>query len=90
MPSEPDATPTMDETRQRRPPPIFSTLVLVVLVVAFFAYDGMQWIGNLPGDIRAQQGDTRISIPFTSGVALAIALAFVLQVLQRWLFRDPD
>ena len=80
----------MADQRPRRPAPIFLTLVLCALLAVFFAYDGPQWIGQLPGDIRAERGETRIFIPFTSGVAIALALALVLQVLQRWMFRDPE
>jgi uncharacterized protein HemY len=41
----------------------------------------LSWLGNLPGDIRIDSGNTRIFIPITSMVLVSVALNVLL-----WLF----
>lgn len=44
------------------------------------------WLGNLPGDIRWERGNTRIYIPLGTMLLLSLVLTIVLNVLVR-LFR---
>ena len=55
---------------------------LLLLVGGLLAWTGaLSWLGNLPGDIRIDSGNTRIFIPITSMVLVSVALNLLL-----WLF----
>ena len=55
---------------------------LLLLAGGLLAWTGaLSWLGNLPGDIRIDSGNTRVFIPITSMVLVSVALNVVL-----WLF----
>lgn len=52
---------------------------LLLLVGGLLAWTGaLSWLGNLPGDIRIDSGNTRIFIPITSMVLVSVALNLLL------------
>jgi hypothetical protein len=55
---------------------------LLLLVGGLLAWTGaLSWLGNLPGDIQVESGNTRIFIPITSMLLVSVALNVIL-----WLF----
>jgi len=56
-------------------------LVVVGIVWHFFG-DKLSWIGNLPGDIKIDNGNTKIFFPITTMILFSVVLSFFM-----WLFR---
>jgi hypothetical protein len=48
-----------------------------------FAPWTLSWFGRLPGDIRIDNGSTRIFIPFTSMLIVSVVLSVIVSVLRR-------
>lgn len=58
-----------------------------VVVIGLLVWSGaLSWFGRLPGDIRTEQGSTRLYLPITSSIVASIVLTVVVNVLVR-LFR---
>ncbi len=50
---------------------------------------GLDRLGNLPGDIRWQSADGRVScfVPIVSMIVISVILTIVLNIVVRWLNR---
>ncbi len=57
----------------------------VVLVIAGLAYKAglLNWLGNLPGDLRLGDENRRVYIPITTMIVLSIALSLLLSLWRR-------
>ena len=60
-------------------------LVVVGLIWNFFPR-AINWFGNLPGDIKIQNENSSVFIPFTSMILLSIGFSVVLN-LAGWVMR---
>ncbi len=60
-------------------------LVILGLVWNYFP-KAITWFGNLPGDIKIQNENSRVFIPFTSMIVVSISLSIVLN-LASWVMR---
>ena len=64
-------------------------LVIIGLVIAFvglmilIAVRLFPWLGDLPGDIRIETGDTRIYIPLATMILVSIVATILLNVVIR-------
>jgi len=59
------------------------TLIIVGLVWHFFG-DKLSWIGNLPGDIKIDNGNTKIFFPITTMILLSIVASVVMWLVRRF------
>lgn len=57
-------------------------LLLAGLLVFLFG-DKLSWLGNLPGDLRFGQGNTRVYIPLATMIILSIVLTLVINLLRK-------
>jgi uncharacterized protein HemY len=60
--------------------------LLLVLggILVYFFYDKLQWLGNLPGDIRLKGDNYRIFIPITTMLILSLLISIVLYFIRRF------
>ena len=58
-------------------------LILAALVYHFFG-DKLGWIGNLPGDIRIDKGNTKIFFPITTMILFSIVLSVLMNFIKRF------
>ena len=58
-------------------------LVLVGTLVYFF-WDKLNWLGKLPGDIRYENGNTKIYFPVATMILLSLLLNLVLYLIKRF------
>ena len=58
---------------------------VIVLIGALlqFAPQTLNWFGRLPGDIRIENGNTRVFIPITSMLIVSIVLTILVNVFRR-------
>lgn len=55
-----------------------------VAVIGVLAWTGaLSWFGRLPGDIRIENGSTRVYIPITSMILTSIVLSVLLALIRR-------
>jgi len=59
------------------------TLILVGIIWHFFG-DKLSWIGNLPGDIKIDNGNTKIFFPITTMILLSVLLSFIMWLIRRF------
>lgn len=56
--------------------------VVLILAGLAFKFGLLDWFGNLPGDIKYEQEQTRLYFPVTSMLAVSIVFSLLL-----WWFR---
>lgn len=61
--------------------------VLVLGALIRFVPGLFGWFGNLPGDIRIENENSRVFIPITSMILISVGLTVVVNVVAS-LFRD--
>ncbi|WP_236979589.1 DUF2905 domain-containing protein [Membranihabitans maritimus] len=60
--------------------------VLIIAVGALIYFTGFRWIswfGNLPGDIRIENENSRFYFPIVSMILVSIILSVVMKVLNK-------
>ncbi|MEE4162079.1 MAG: DUF2905 domain-containing protein [Woeseiaceae bacterium] len=62
---------------------IAGAVILVVGALLHFAPQTLSWFGRLPGDIRIDNGNTKIFLPITSMLVISIFLTIVVNVFRR-------
>jgi hypothetical protein len=62
---------------------IAGAVALVIGALLQFAPQTLSWFGRLPGDIRIDNGDTKIFIPITSMLVISIVLTIVVNLFRR-------
>lgn len=59
----------------------------VVLVIAgliiWFLGDKLNWLGNLPGDIRIERENIRFYFPVTTMIVVSVILSLLLWLLRK-------
>ncbi len=57
---------------------------VVLIIIGILVWSGaISWLGNLPGDIRIERGNTRIYIPITSMLIVSAVLTLLFQLIKR-------
>jgi uncharacterized protein HemY len=59
---------------------------LAVVAVGLLAATGaLSWLGRLPGDIRIDNGHTKVFIPITSMVIVSVVVTIIVNLVRRFL-----
>jgi len=64
---------------------ILITLGLVLIIgglVFYFFGDKLKWIGNLPGDIKIDRGNTKIYFPITTMILLSVLVNVIFRLMN--------
>lgn len=62
---------------------IGSAIVLVGVII-YFMGNKMDWIGNLPGDIRIEKENFRFYFPLTTLLIFTLVLNFVIYIFRQF------
>ena len=63
---------------------IFAGTALLCIGIAMTYFPWLiNWFGRLPGDIRAQHGNTKVFFPLTSMIVLSLVLTLVIHFFRR-------
>lgn len=54
--------------------------ILLIGVLIYFFHDKLNWIGNLPGDIKIERPDFKLYIPITTMILLSIVIAILMRI----------
>lgn len=57
-------------------------IVVAGLIIMLFG-NKLSWIGNLPGDIRIERGNTRFYFPVVTMILVSIILTVLFRLFQR-------
>ncbi|KPM46954.1 DUF2905 domain-containing protein [Jiulongibacter sediminis] len=64
---------------------IIGGLILIVVgSLVYFLCDKLNWLGKLPGDIRYENGNTKIYFPVATMILLSLLLNLVLYLIKRF------
>ncbi len=62
---------------------VAGAVIFLIGALLQFAPQTLTWFGRLPGDIRIENGSTRVFIPITSMLIVSIVLTILVNVLRR-------
>ena len=63
---------------------IVAGVILVIAgVIVYFFHDKLNWIGNLPGDIKIERENFRFYFPITTMILASILINLIIR-LFRW------
>jgi hypothetical protein len=64
---------------------ILSGLLLFFIgLLIYFSHNKLNWIGNLPGDLKIERPGFRLYIPFTTMILFSILISLVIRIWS-WL-----
>jgi hypothetical protein len=59
---------------------IAGILILFIGILIYFFHNKLNWIGNLPGDIRIERPGFRLYIPITTMILFSIILTLLMRI----------
>jgi len=59
-------------------------LIFIIGILIYFFHDKLNWIGNLPGDLRIERPGFRLYIPFTTMILFSILISMIIRIWS-WL-----
>lgn len=59
--------------------------LVLVLVGALVWTGALGWFGRLPGDVRIENGSTRVYVPIVSMLLLSALLSLLASIVRRFL-----
>jgi hypothetical protein len=60
---------------------ILSGLLLFFIgLLIYFSHNKLNWIGNLPGDLKIERPGFRLYIPFTTMILFCILISLVIRI----------
>ncbi len=63
---------------------IFAGIILIIAgVIVYFAGNKLNWIGNLPGDIRVEKENFKFYFPITTMILLSIVVSFIIWIIRK-------
>jgi hypothetical protein len=62
---------------------LFGGIIVLIGVLVRFAPGMFGWFGNLPGDIRIENENSRVFIPIGSMIVVSLGLTLVINAV-RW------
>ena len=63
---------------------IIGVIIVVIGLLVWLAGDKLNWLGNLPGDIRVERRNFRFYMPITTMILLSVLLSLLLWVIRRF------
>ncbi|WNB17587.1 DUF2905 domain-containing protein [Marivirga arenosa] len=64
---------------------IIGGLIILVGILIYFFHDKLQWLGNLPGDIRIERENFRFYFPLTTMLLASLVISILIR-LYRYFF----
>lgn len=65
--------------------PLIVGLGAAIVIVGLLVMTGaLGWVGRLPGDIRIENGNTRVYFPIVTMIVVSVVLSLLLAVARRF------
>ena len=62
---------------------LFGAILLVVGAIVYFFSDKLKWFGRLPGDIRIEEGNTKVYIPIVTMIIVSVILTILINLFRK-------
>jgi hypothetical protein len=62
---------------------IAGSVILFAGIVIYFFHDKLNWIGNLPGDIKIERENFRFYFPLTTMILVSLLINLLIKIF-RW------
>ncbi|MBN1188013.1 MAG: DUF2905 domain-containing protein [Bacteroidales bacterium] len=62
---------------------LFGAVLLAIGAIVYFFGDKMKWFGRLPGDIRIEEGNTKVYIPIVTMIIISIVLTVLINLIRK-------
>lgn len=64
---------------------VIAGIVIIVIGLLVWKFGNIfSWFGNLPGDIRIENGNSRFYFPVVSGILISIVLSLILWLIRKF------
>lgn len=57
--------------------------LLIAGAVVYFFGNKLNWLGNLPGDVKIERDNFKFYFPITTMILLSVALSLLLRLLRK-------
>ena len=64
---------------------LLGCILIVVGVILYFFHDKLQFIGNLPGDIRIERENFRMYFPITTMLLFSLLFSLLMRLFRYFL-----
>ena len=64
---------------------IIGLCVVALGVIIYFFHDKLNWIGNLPGDIKVKKENFSFYFPITTMILFSLVLSLVIYLFRKFL-----
>lgn len=64
---------------------IVGIILLIIGVIYYFFGHLFSWLGHLPGDIRYENGGTKVFFPITTCIVITVVLNVVIYLVKKFL-----
>lgn len=58
-------------------------ILIIAGVIIYFAGNKLNWIGNLPGDIRVEKENFKFYFPITTMIIMSIVVSFIIWLIRK-------
>jgi hypothetical protein len=58
--------------------------VVAIIAGALAMTGALSWFGRLPGDIRIENGSTRVYVPIVTMLVVSVVLSLVMAIIRRF------
>ena len=63
---------------------VIGILLILAGLILKFSPSLINWLGNLPGDIKYEKGNTKVFFPITSMLLISVVISIVLRLIRRF------
>lgn len=62
---------------------IAGLVIMIAGIIWYFFHDKLNWLGNLPGDIKVEKENFKFYFPLASMLLISLLLNIILLVLKK-------
>lgn len=63
---------------------IIGLCLLAIGIIIYFFHDKLNWIGNLPGDIKVKRENFSFYFPITTMIIFSLALSLIIYLVRKF------
>jgi len=63
---------------------IIGLCLLVIGIIIYFFHDKLNWIGNLPGDIKVKRENFSFYFPITTMILFSLVLSLIIYLVRKF------
>jgi hypothetical protein len=63
---------------------IIGIILVIAGVIFWFFGDRLDWLGNLPGDIKIKRENYSFYFPVTTMILVSLAVSFILWIIRKF------